>query len=297
MTEAWTVGRFSAFGSVEARSHGFADAGTQEPVEGVGELLHDDQAAPSRISEASLQRIETGSLNFRYVGDLRRLLTKYGVSDEEVIESLISLNRESNQQDWLTQYRGLMPAGMPGFVGLEPEARTMKAYHPTIVYGLLQTKAYARATHELHKPVEEYTSEFIRSSVELRMKRQEVLTQENPVKLHVILGEAALRYPVGGTDVMREQYARLEELSGWDHVTIQVLPFRRSYRATNDFAILDFGNQLPPRVQADSAWGSVSTSDKPREVDRFIRRFEAMAASALPPEDTPDFLHQLEREP
>ncbi|WP_406329999.1 helix-turn-helix domain-containing protein [Streptomyces sp. NBC_00203] len=249
-----------------------------------------------RISEASLQRIESGNLNFRNVGDLRKLLEKYAVTDGEVVESLINLNRESNYQDWLTQYRGLMPAGMPGFVGLEPEARGMKAYHPTVVYGLLQTEGYALATHEAHKPIEEYTTAFIRSSVELRMKRQEVLTRENPVKLHVILGEAALRYPVGGADVMRGQYARIDELSGWDHITIQVLPFRRSYRSTNDFAILDFGNALPPRVQTDSAWGSVSTSDKPREVDRFHRRFDAMAASALPPEDTPEFLHRLERE-
>lgn len=108
------------------------------------------------------------------------------------------------------------------------------------------------------------------------MRRQEVLTRENPVKLHVILGEAALRYPVGGAEVMREQYDRIEELSGRDHITIQVLPFRRSYRSTNDFAILDFGNNLPSRVQTDSASGSVSTSDRPREVDRFTRRFDAM---------------------
>ncbi|KPH98640.1 helix-turn-helix domain protein [Actinobacteria bacterium OK074] len=249
-----------------------------------------------RISEASLQRIESGSLNFRNVGDLRKLLEKYGVTDEEVVESFINLNRESNQQDWLTQYRGLMPAGMPGFVGLEPEARGMRVYHPTLVYGLLQTKGYAQAIHEVQKPIEETTSELIRSSVELRMARQEVLTRDEPVRLRVILGEAALRYPVGGPDVMREQYAKLEKLSSWDHVTIQVLPFRWSYRATHDFAILDFGDALPPRVQTDNAWGALSTSDKPREVDRFSRRFDSMVASALPPEDTTDFLHRLERE-
>jgi hypothetical protein len=230
------------------------------------------------------------------VGDLRKLLARYGVTDEDVITSLINLTRESANQDWLTQFRGLMPAGMPGFVGLEPEARSMKAYHPTLVYGLLQSDGYARALLELHKPVEETTSEFVRNSVELRMRRQEVLTRENPVKLHVILGEAALRYPVGDADVMHEQYAKIEKVSGWDHVTIQVLPFRRSYRSTKDFAILGFGDELPPRVQIDSAWGSVSTSDKPREVDRFHRRFDAMAASALPPEDTSEFLHQLDRE-
>ncbi|MCI3933161.1 helix-turn-helix domain-containing protein [Streptomyces sp. AN091965] len=249
-----------------------------------------------RISEASLQRIENGDLNFRNVGDLRKLLDKYGVTDEDVIEALISLNRESSRQDWLTQYRGLMPAGMPGFVGLEPEARSMKAYHPTLVYGLLQTEGYARAIHEVEKPIEETTSELIRSSVALRMKRQEILTRENPVRLHVVLGEAALRYPVGGADVMREQYAKIAELAAWSHVTIQVLPFRTGYRSASDFALLQLGEQLPPRVQIDNAWGAVSTSDKPREVDRFTRRFDAMVASALPPEDTAEFVHRLDRE-
>ncbi|WP_125261899.1 helix-turn-helix domain-containing protein [Streptomyces alboflavus] len=249
-----------------------------------------------RISEASLQRIENGDLNFRNVGDLRKLLDKYGVTDEDVIEALISLNRDSSRQDWLTQYRGLMPAGMPGFVGLEPEARSMKAYHPTLVYGLLQTEGYAQAIHEVEKPIEETTSELIRSSVSLRMRRQEILTRENPVRLHVILGEAALRYPVGGAEVMREQYAKIAELTSWSHVTIQVLPFRTGYRSASDFAILQLGDQLPPRVQIDNAWGAVSTSDKPREVDRFTRRFDAMVASALPPEDTARFVTELAKE-
>jgi transcriptional regulator with XRE-family HTH domain len=247
-----------------------------------------------RVSEATLLRIETGALNFRNVGDLRKLLDRYGVTDEEIIESLTDLNRESGQRDWLTQFP--MPTGMPTFVGLEPEARSMRAYHPTLVYGLLQTEAYARALLEAHKPVEENTSEFVRSSVELRMRRQEVLTREDPVKLRVILGEAALRYPVGGSEVQRDQFEKLVTMSSWDHIAIQILPFRSGYRSTNDFAILDLGDDLPPRVQIDSAWGATHTSDKRREVDRFIRRFDAMTASALPPEDTPDFLHRLESE-
>ncbi|QNP72708.1 helix-turn-helix domain-containing protein [Streptomyces roseirectus] len=261
-----------------------------------GPLSRKQAVVGLKISEASLQRIESGSLNFRNVGDLRKLLDKYGVTDPDIIDGLISLNKESNKQDWLTQFRGLTPTGMPAFVGIEPEARSMKVYHPSLVYGLLQTERYAVAVHELHKPIEEHTSEFVSQSVELRMRRQEVLTRDNPVELHAILGEAALRYPIGGADVMREQYARIEEMASWDHVTVQVLPFRPSYRSPDDFAILDFGNNFPPRVQVDSAWGPVSTSDKPREVNRFMRRFNAMTASALSPEDTPAFLHRLERE-
>ncbi|WP_405478504.1 helix-turn-helix domain-containing protein [Streptomyces sp. NBC_00009] len=250
----------------------------------------------TKLSEAALLRIETGALNFRNVGDLRKLLDRYGVTDESVIESLINLNRESATQDWLTQYRGLMPSGMPGFVGLESEARRMRVYHPTVVHGLLQTERYARGIFDVQKPVEETTSEFIRNGVELRMARQEVLTRDTPVRLHAILGEAALRYVVGDADVMREQFGQLTKWAAHDHITIQVLPFGRGYRSTNDFAILYLGDRLPPRVQTDTAWGAVSTSDKPREVDRFARRFDAMVASALPPEETPEFLRRLERE-
>ncbi|WP_406103899.1 DUF5753 domain-containing protein [Streptomyces sp. NBC_01003] len=148
----------------------------------------------------------------------------------------------------------------------------------------------------MQRPVEETTSEFIRNGVELRMARQEVLTRDTPVRLHAILGEAALRYVVGDADVMREQFGQLTKWAAHDHITIQVLSFGRGYRSTNDFAILYLGDRLPPRVQTDTAWGAVSTSDKPREVDRFARRFDAMVASALPPEETPEFLRRLERE-
>jgi hypothetical protein len=47
---------------------------------------------------------------------------------------------------------------------------------------------------------------------------------------------------------------------------------------------------------SEGAWSATSVSDKPREVGRFTRTFNALTASALPPEDTPAFLHQLTRE-
>jgi hypothetical protein len=253
----------------------------------------------TRLSEAGLQRVETGALNFRNVGDLRRLLEKYGVDDEQRIETLIELNRESSSRDWVTRYRSFMPPGMSGFVGIESEAREIRVYHPTVVHGLLQTEAYARALFEVGKPVEETTTEFIRENVALRMERKErVLSREpDPVKLWAILGEGALRYVVGGRDVMRGQYEEISELSALGHVTIQVLPLDgRGYRASDDFAVLDLGEGLPPTVQIDTAWGAVSSSGKPREVERFNRRFAAMTASALPPEDTSGFMQRLARE-
>jgi hypothetical protein len=245
------------------------------------------------LSEASLARVENGELNFRRnVGDLRTLLKRYAVDDDELIEQLVELNREAPNDDWLTQYRGFMPAGMPHFVGLEAEATEILAYHPTVVYGLLQTEDYARALFEVQRPVEDTTSEFIQRNVDLRMERKRRVLEREDVRLRVILGEAALRIPVGDDSIMREQYREVIKLARQDHISVQVLTYKRGYRASNDFTILDLG-ELPSRVQTDNAWGAVSTSDKPREVDRFTRRFNAMVGAALGLEETIEFLEEL----
>ncbi|MET9110806.1 helix-turn-helix domain-containing protein [Streptomyces zhihengii] len=245
------------------------------------------------MSEASLARIETGEINFRRnVGDLRTLLRRYSVEDEELVEQLIELNREDPNEDWLTQFRAFMPTGMPHYVGLEAEAREIQAYHPNIVHGLLQTENYARALFEVQRPVEDTTSEFKQRHVQLRMERKRRVLEREDVRLRVIIGEAALRIPVGDDETMQEQYREVVKLSREDRIQVQVLPFKRGYRASNDFAILDLG-ELPSRVQTDNAWGAVSTSDKPREVDRFTRRFNAMVGAALGLEETTAFLETL----
>ncbi|MEK8144132.1 Scr1 family TA system antitoxin-like transcriptional regulator [Streptomyces sp. M10(2022)] len=56
------------------------------------------------------------------------------------------------------------------------------------------------------------------------------------------------------------------------------------------------GDGLPTTVQTDTAWFTVAVTDKPREVGRFSRMFDAMAANAKPPGETQKFLHQLARE-
>ncbi len=94
---------------------------------------------------------------------------------------------------------------------------------------------------------------------------------------------------------MKEQYREIIRLAKLDHVQFQLLPFKRGYRSTSDFAILDLG-ELPARVQADNAWGAVSTSDKPREVDRFDRGFETMVGVALGLKESIDFLEELAAE-
>jgi hypothetical protein len=262
-------------------------------------LTLEDAVKGLSFSETKLQRVETGLQDLRNAGDLRKLLARYGVLDDEVIDQLVEIQRTASRQDWWTPYTvATMASAMPRFLGVESEAQAIRAYHPTVVLGLLQTERYAQALHEIAKPIEEYTTEFIQKSVALRMKRKErLVSADESVKLWAILYEPALRYVVGDTDLMREQYEEITRLAKLDNVTVQILPQSvRGYLSLSDFTLLDLGTALPMTVQVDTAGAGMSITDKPREVGRFTRMFEALTRSALPSETTPEFLHQLTEE-
>lgn len=227
-----------------------------------------------------------------------RALERYGVTDDEQVDRMVALQREASSREWWTGTGTTMLSGMPRFLGVESAAREIRVFHPTIVPGLLQSQAYAQAVHEVHKPIDETTTEFVEKSVQLRMKRKEALTRDDePLKLWAVLYEPALRYAIGGVEVMREQYAMLAELAGLENVTLQVLPQTGGgYVAFHDVNIMILGDGLPTTVQTDTAWFTVAVTDKPREVGRFSRMFDAMAANAKPPGETQKFLHQLARE-
>ncbi|WP_405804837.1 helix-turn-helix domain-containing protein [Streptomyces sp. NBC_01187] len=251
------------------------------------------------FSDTKLQRVETGLQDLRSAGDLRKLLTRYGVTDEDEIDRLVATQREASSREWWTQVATDLTAGMPRFLGVEAAAREIRAYHPTIITGLLQTEAYARTRHEGAKPIDETTSEFIDQSVRVRMKRREALVRgEEPLRLWTVLYEPSLRHIVGDPDLMREQYAEIVKLAALDNVTVQVLPqAMRGHLFEHNFSIMILDDTMPTTIQVDTAFGNASSiSDKRREVGRFSRQFEALSRSALPPEDTSKFLHQLSRE-
>jgi hypothetical protein len=54
--------------------------------------------------------------------------------------------------------------------------------------------------------------------------RQQVVTKANPPKIRAVVHEAALRLPVGGAEVMREQLSALAAACELPNVEIQVQP-------------------------------------------------------------------------
>ncbi|MDT0320472.1 helix-turn-helix domain-containing protein [Streptomyces millisiae] len=249
------------------------------------------------FSVSKLHRVENGLTALPRVEDLRELLDRYGVTDEDDVQFLIEIHRDSLKRGWWAQYRSTMPSGMATFVGLESGARSLRAWQPDVVYGLLQTERYAREMFLAAKPVEETTTEFVERMVQLRVERKELITrQDAPVALWAILDEAALRRVIGGPEVMREQYEEINRLAALDNVTVQILPSSTvTYRSSFNFTLLEFEGRLPTVVQADAPEGS-TVNDKDTTVWKFTRGFDALRAGALSPGETPMFLQRLARE-
>jgi len=88
---------------------------------------------------------------------------------------------------------------------------------------LLQTPEHARAVIGADPAVPAGANDLI---LEAMRTRQQVILGKHQTELAVVIGEATLHHVVGGSGVMRAQFARLAEMSGtYSQITIQVLPF------------------------------------------------------------------------
>jgi transcriptional regulator with XRE-family HTH domain len=95
------------------------------------------------------------------------------------------------------------PSWLRDWMDVERDATGIRAYHPNLVIGLLQTPEYARA---LISADPRATPEEVDRRVTLRMERQAILDR---VALVAVLDEAALRRPVAPPGVMHEQLMNL----------------------------------------------------------------------------------------
>lgn len=105
---------------------------------------------------------------------------------------------------------------------MEADADILKIYYGELMPGLLQTDDYARAILSTSVTV---AAADIDRLAKTRARRREIVTQDDPPEIEIVLGEAALRRQVGGPDVLRAQLEYLREVAKLPHVTLQVLQF------------------------------------------------------------------------
>jgi transcriptional regulator with XRE-family HTH domain len=241
-------------------------------------------------SATKVSRLETG-MRRPSLRDVRDLCALYHL-DEPTSTELMNLAREAREQGWWTQYADL---SFEPYIGLEAEATAITCYSVYYVPGLLQTEEYARALIKAIAPGIE--PEACEQRVEVRLRRQQLLEQDNRPRYRVLLDEAVLHRRVGGAHVMYAQLTKILNAEEKAKAAIQVIPFDMGAHAAQDsnFVLLEFGElSLSPVVYVEGLTGS-RYLDRGADVDRYRETVEQLCDSALNPHDSMNRLKELRR--
>ena len=241
-------------------------------------LTLEEAGARVGISKATLSRYERkeGTVKWPAVDALCR---EYDATEEERL-SLVELAKGARLQGWWHSLADPIPESMNLMITLEDEVVSEGHYACMYVPGLLQTRAYAEAVHRASEM--RCTDQEIDRMVDIRMKRQELLTRDEPPHIWAVIDEAVVRRTVGGRTVMREQLQYLVTQAEKPHVTVQILPFASGAHAAAVGSFVILGGSAPELdvVYVDIIGGGLFM-EKPQELERYKLAFEYLRAQAL----------------
>jgi transcriptional regulator with XRE-family HTH domain len=255
-------------------------------------ITREEAADAIRASAWKIHRLENGQVGYKD-RDLVDLLGLYGITDQQEIAALLELAREANSPGWWFRYGDVVPPWFRAYVDLEAAATLIRAYEGQLVPGLLQTADYARAT--IAGMLLPQAPDEVERRVTLKLARQQILEDPDGPRLWAVVDEAALRRPVGGTEVMRAQLERLIDATKLPNVVLQILPLTVAVHSamTGAFSILRFPDEeLPDAVYLEHLTSALYLN-KREEVDQYLHVMDNISTRAASPDETVDILHKL----
>ncbi|WP_258050031.1 helix-turn-helix domain-containing protein [Streptomyces finlayi] len=254
------------------------------------------EAAAERIGchRTKINRIENARLGIS-LGELRDLLTFYGVEDASQVDEAVSLAQRSREPGWV-QRAGLARPSYADFIDYEQTADYIRSYQSSLIAGLLQTPDYARAV--LSAAPSTLGHDEVEALVTARIRRQEVLQRSEPPRLCVIAGEASIRLQVGGTQVMRKQLDHLATMAEQAGVEVQIIPDRAGAHAglAGSFVLFGFPNPSFSDVVCVEHRTGTLYMETPEETEEYTLIFDSLRSIALSPGDSLDVIAKVRQE-
>ncbi|MDT6981924.1 helix-turn-helix domain-containing protein [Streptomyces lusitanus] len=214
-------------------------------------------------SPSKVIRIENGKIGVS-ITDAMALADRYGLAEEERRE-LVELARAARQPPWFAPYKGVMSPELEAYIAYEESAVVVRAFERNVMPGLLQTEEYARS---ILQAIDGDSVEMAEMRVELRMRRQQILTSEE-ARFFFILDEAVLRRAIGGVDVMRQQCETLLRMNELPNVTVYYVPFAAGaysfFRTPYQVFTFDTGD---PVAYLETTEGEVLLHERVPGIDR-----------------------------
>ncbi|MFJ8081405.1 helix-turn-helix domain-containing protein [Streptomyces sp. NPDC096205] len=245
------------------------------------------------VSKATVSRYETQAGPVKWIV-VDALCREYGATEAER-RAVVALAKDAKQQGRWSSFADSIPESMNLLLTLEDEAVAESHFACVYVPGLLQTRAYSTALQKANEvPLEQAEIERL---VDIRMKRQEILTRPKPPRLWAILDESVIRRVVGSPQTMRDQLDRLLEANELPHVTLQILPFSQGAHAAALGSFVIIGGTEPSLdvVYVDFHTGSLFL-EKDEELERYRLAFEYLRAQALNMEASSAMIHRVRKE-
>ncbi|MGC0331234.1 transcriptional regulator with XRE-family HTH domain [Streptomyces sp. SAI-170] len=176
--------------------------------------------------------------------------------------------------------RSQLPSWFQPYAEMEAKAAYISTFQAQVVYGLLQTEAYARALLGVREDRD------LDAKVAARLDRQRLLDRDDPPVAWVVLSEAVLHQEIGGQEVMREQLAHLLAMQERKWLDIQVLPFEAGEHTglMGSFNLLRFRSDPDIVYTEDFVQGHMTAN--PEALKEGSARYDHLQAAALSPRDS-----------
>ncbi|MGP4015970.1 helix-turn-helix domain-containing protein [Saccharopolyspora sp. 5N708] len=257
-----------------------------------------EAAAAIECDVSQISRVERGERAFKVL-EIEALLDFYG-APREARAQITHLAQVARQRQPRRMYSDAFPGAFRRLSDHEQDATEIYYSDSELIPGLLQTEDYIRAMMSVGRSAVLGSSrEDIEARVQFRLDRQELVDRENPPQMWFVIGEAALRRPIGRWKVLHSQLQRLLDLvEQHPHVVIQVAPLSIVDHPLlgGSIEILRFGGLAPDLVhQPTFIGGGVYVVDE-TDIGECMRAFDQLRAVALGPEESRSFIAQRAEE-
>lgn len=245
-------------------------------------------------SLSKLQRIESGEVTVSR-NDLIAALDLFRITDPQRRDQLIRLAKSSKLKGWWDEprYRPYLTLPLLQLLQFETEATAIRVYHPTLIPGLLQTRAYGDVVLKFWSEELSAQEQTIRLEVRLR-RRKSILQRPDPPHYYVVLDESVLHRQVGGLNVMADQLDSMLKMMEQPHVIVRIYPFTADapLAMLNHFIVLDLADEEDAIVYTERQVSDV-IEQTAAAIKPYRHRFEQLWESSLSEDDSKLFIAEM----
>ncbi len=204
---------------------------------------------------------------------------------------LLELNETARMPRWWSEYEGLHAnEDLMKLFGFEYGAAWIQTYESQLVTGLLQTEEYFRALAGANPNATEVS---VRQRLKLRMRRQErIVDSADPLRLTLLMSEAAVTQQFGGPGVLKRQLEHLVERIDAlpDSLEVRIIPFTSTplgMTGASTVHLLGFDNPDLPTIVHREAVTALAITEDPDEVESIrVNYVRALGESSLDKEES-----------